>query len=78
MIVCSCNVISDRDIRACIKACGASSARVRDVFRYVGASPKCGRCLRNIQAFFERDARAGGPAAPPRETSRLPMLQAAE
>jgi bacterioferritin-associated ferredoxin len=78
MIVCSCNVISDRDIRACIKSCGASAVRVRDVFHHVGTSPKCGRCIRNIQAFFERDARIGGPAASPQETSQLRMMQAAE
>jgi bacterioferritin-associated ferredoxin len=78
MIVCSCNVISDRDVRTCIKPCGASAERARDVFRCLGVSPKCGRCVRNIQALFEPSTPVGGPAAPPKETSRLRLVQAAE
>jgi bacterioferritin-associated ferredoxin len=75
MIVCSCNVISDRDVRACKKPCGASAERARDVFRCLGVSPKCGRCVRNIQALFDREAQAGVPAA---EIPPYHMAQAAE
>jgi bacterioferritin-associated ferredoxin len=86
MIVCSCNVISDRDVRACVKPCGASAEGARDVFRCLGVSPKCGRCVRNIQALFERETRAGAPAPEARllgrvqaaEAMRLRMVQAAE
>jgi bacterioferritin-associated ferredoxin len=78
MIVCSCNVISDRDVRACMKSCGASAVRVRDVFHRLGVSPKCGRCIRNIQALFEREASVGGPSSPLPESARLRMVQAAE
>jgi bacterioferritin-associated ferredoxin len=55
MILCSCNVISDRDVRACVKPCGASADKARDVFRSLGCAPKCGRCVRNIQSIFERE-----------------------
>jgi bacterioferritin-associated ferredoxin len=48
MILCSCNLISDRDVRACVKPCGAQADRARDVFRGLGRTPKCGRCVRNI------------------------------
>ena len=75
MIVCSCNVISDRDVRTCIKPCGASAERARDVFRCLGVSPKCGRCVRNIQALFEPAVRAGGAQA---QAARLRLAQAAE
>jgi len=54
MILCSCNVISDRDIRACVKPCGASAEKARDVFRCLGRAPKCGRCVRKIQSLFEQ------------------------
>ena len=54
MILCSCNVISDREIRACVKPCGASAEKARDVFRCLGRTPRCGRCVRNIQSLFER------------------------
>ena len=53
MILCSCNVISDRDVRACVKPCGASADRARDVFRGLGFAPKCGRCVRKIQDLCE-------------------------
>jgi bacterioferritin-associated ferredoxin len=56
MILCSCNVISDRDVRACVKPCGASADRARDVFRHLGCTPKCGRCVRKIQSLFEQEA----------------------
>jgi bacterioferritin-associated ferredoxin len=55
MILCSCNVISDRDVRACVKPCGASADKARDVFRCLGVAPKCGRCVRKIQSLFERE-----------------------
>jgi bacterioferritin-associated ferredoxin len=58
MILCSCNVITDRDVRASVKPCGASADRARDVFRAKGCLPKCGRCVRNIQGFCDREATA--------------------
>lgn len=70
MIICSCNVISDREIRSCVKPCGASAEKARDVFRSLGRAPKCGRCVRNIQSIFERAER--------QETTQLEMAQAAE
>ncbi|MGE0717151.1 MAG: bacterioferritin-associated ferredoxin [Alphaproteobacteria bacterium] len=42
MIICSCRVISDREIRTAA-ACGAK--RVTDVFRRCGIAPQCGSCL---------------------------------
>jgi bacterioferritin-associated ferredoxin len=58
MILCSCNLISDRDVRTCVKPCGASADRARDVFRHLGCIPKCGRCVRNIQSLFDREGDA--------------------
>jgi bacterioferritin-associated ferredoxin len=53
MIICSCNVISDRDARAAKKPCGAPADRVRDVFQSVGRAPKCGRCIHSIRSALE-------------------------
>jgi bacterioferritin-associated ferredoxin len=61
MILCSCNLISDRDVKACVKPCGAQADKARDVFRGLGCTPKCGRCVRNIQALFERETSAAAP-----------------
>lgn len=58
MILCSCNQISDRDVKASVKPCGASADRARDVFRSQGCLPKCGRCVKNIQSHCERAAAA--------------------
>ncbi|HUO55303.1 MAG TPA: (2Fe-2S)-binding protein [Rhodoblastus sp.] len=58
MILCSCNLITDRDVRASVKPCGASADRARDVFKAKGRLPKCGRCVRNIQAACDREAAA--------------------
>ena len=69
MILCSCNVISDRDVRASAKPCGAAADRARDVFRGLGVTPKCGRCVRNIQDFCQ--------ALGERETGGAPGLCAA-
>lgn len=58
MIICSCNVISDRDVKASVKPCGASADRARDVFRSKGCLPKCGKCVKNIQGLCDREAAA--------------------
>jgi bacterioferritin-associated ferredoxin len=62
MILCSCNVISDRDVRSCVKPCGANAEKARDVFRCLGRTPKCGRCVRNIQSLFDRETEAAAPS----------------
>jgi bacterioferritin-associated ferredoxin len=58
MILCSCNQISDRDVRVSAKPCGGSVDCARDVFRAKGVQPKCGRCVRNIHAICAREAKA--------------------
>jgi len=54
MIVCLCNVIRCRDVRA---AAANGAADVPSVFKACGAKPKCGRC-------FEEAARMIGAPAP--------------
>jgi bacterioferritin-associated ferredoxin len=48
MIVCSCNVISDHEVR---NAASASEApgRLTEVYRRLGRTPECGRCQRTIK-----------------------------
>jgi bacterioferritin-associated ferredoxin len=58
MILCSRNQISDRDVKSSVKPCGASAERAREVFRGKGCLPKCGRCVKTIQALCEREASA--------------------
>lgn len=57
MIVCSCNVLSDKDVRDTV---GARSERpsVGAVFRHMGCEAKCGRCARSIVAIVDQHAGA--------------------
>ena len=55
MILCSCNLLTDRDVKASVKPCGRRADRARDVFRSKGCQPKCGRCVKNIHAMCNRE-----------------------
>ncbi|WP_127089505.1 (2Fe-2S)-binding protein [Aquabacter cavernae] len=53
MIVCSCNVFSDHQVRDVL----ANSSGVRSpgqVYRCLGCSPQCGRCARTIRAILDQ------------------------
>jgi bacterioferritin-associated ferredoxin len=61
MIVCSCNVLSDQDVRT---ACTAE-ARPRStgqVYGCLGCSAQCGRCARTIRKIMD-EALEGAAAA---------------
>ena len=55
MILCSCNMITDRDVTTSVKPCGRRADRARDVFRSKGCQPQCGRCIKNIHAMCDRE-----------------------
>jgi bacterioferritin-associated ferredoxin len=66
MIICSCNVFSDHEVRTAV-AVGAPPRTTGELFRYLGCSAQCGRCAWSIKAIM--DARkssdvAGPPRAP--------------
>ncbi|MGE0724051.1 MAG: bacterioferritin-associated ferredoxin [Alphaproteobacteria bacterium] len=60
MIICSCRVISDRDIDA-VAATGTS--RCADVFRRCGAAPQCGTCVPMIREMLVERGLAVGLVA---------------
>jgi bacterioferritin-associated ferredoxin len=51
MIVCSCNVLSDTQVRETVNAASARTAG--EVYRCLGCSPQCGRCVRTIRAIMD-------------------------
>jgi bacterioferritin-associated ferredoxin len=52
MIVCSCNVFSDRDVRTAIS--GNEPPRTAgQVYGCLGCSPQCGRCARTIRRIMD-------------------------
>jgi bacterioferritin-associated ferredoxin len=69
MIICSCNVISDRDVNAATKPCGAPADRPSEVFRSLGRAPKCGRCVHSIRASLQ--SRCCGEETQAREETGL-------
>ncbi len=53
MIVCSCNVLSDGAVRACLTPGPGCPRTPAQVYECLGCSPKCGRCAKTIRALLD-------------------------
>ena len=53
MIVCSCNVFSDRDVRSALDSAPTRPATANQVYGCLGCSPQCGRCARTIRRIMD-------------------------
>ena len=51
MIVCSCNVLSDKDVRSAVEADAPRSPS--QVYGCLGCSAQCGRCARTIRRIMD-------------------------
>ena len=60
MIVCSCNVISDQDIRHAVSTADELPRNAKDVYGCLGCSAACGRCARTIKTIVDETL---GPCA---------------
>jgi bacterioferritin-associated ferredoxin len=49
MIICSCNVLTDQQVRASVKAADRTPITTGQVYKCMGCSPKCGRCARTVR-----------------------------
>jgi bacterioferritin-associated ferredoxin len=58
MIVCSCNVFSDRDVRGALSSAEETPRTAGEVYRCLGCSAQCGRCARTIRRIMD-EALAG-------------------
>jgi len=54
MIVCSCNVLSDRTVRACLNPGPDCPRTPAQVYKCLGCGPKCGRCATTIRAIMDQ------------------------
>jgi bacterioferritin-associated ferredoxin len=70
MIVCSCNVLSDQDIRSAVEAERPRSTS--QVYACLGCSAQCGRCARTIRGLV--DEALGGVRAASRNGSQSSYL----
>jgi len=52
MIVCSCNVLSDHDVRTAVAAPDAPRT-AGQVYGCLGCSAQCGRCARTIKRIMD-------------------------
>lgn len=53
MIVCSCNVISDHDIRQAVTEAEETPRSPKQVYGCLGCSAACGRCARTIKTIID-------------------------
>jgi bacterioferritin-associated ferredoxin len=61
MIICSCNVLSDHDVRSAVHS--AAPRTTFQVYGCLGCSAQCGRCAHTIRKIMnEALAGAGYPA----------------
>ncbi|WP_439394396.1 (2Fe-2S)-binding protein [Bradyrhizobium sp. PMVTL-01] len=60
MIVCSCNVLSDDDIRAAVAESDDAVRHAKQVYGCLGCNAECGRCARSIKTIIDE---ALGPCA---------------
>jgi bacterioferritin-associated ferredoxin len=52
MIVCSCNVLTDQDVRTAVRT-GANLRSTGQVYGCLGCSAQCGRCARTIRRIMD-------------------------
>jgi bacterioferritin-associated ferredoxin len=53
MIVCSCNVLSDHDVRDAVKAADDLPRNAKQLYGCLGCSAECGRCARTIKGIID-------------------------
>ncbi|WP_246570730.1 (2Fe-2S)-binding protein [Bradyrhizobium liaoningense] len=51
MIICSCNVLSDRDVRHAVNTADAALRNARQI--YGGCSAECGRCAHTMRTIID-------------------------
>jgi bacterioferritin-associated ferredoxin len=54
MIICSCNVFSDVDVRRSLRGVDAPRS-ARAVYDLLGCSPKCGVCVETIRKIMKTE-----------------------
>lgn len=53
MIVCSCNVLTDHDVRAAMKDTDELPRTAHQVYGCLGCRVECGRCVATIRKLLE-------------------------
>ena len=53
MIVCSCNVLTDHDVRSAVSAAANLPRNAKQIYGCLGCSAECGRCARTIKTILD-------------------------
>jgi bacterioferritin-associated ferredoxin len=53
MIVCSCNVLTDHDVRSTLSGDETAPRTAGEVYGCLGCSAQCGRCVRTIRRIMD-------------------------
>jgi bacterioferritin-associated ferredoxin len=53
MIVCSCNVLSDHDVRHAVRSAEDLPRNPKQIYGCLGCSAECGRCARTIKNIID-------------------------
>ena len=57
MIICSCNVLSDKDVRSCVlESCGRAPTPA-EIHEQLGSTPQCGCCTKAIRSIVRSETR---------------------
>jgi bacterioferritin-associated ferredoxin len=54
MIVCSCNVLSDHDVRHAVSSADDALRNAKQIYGCLGCSAECGRCARTIKTIIDQ------------------------
>ena len=80
MIVCSCNVLSDHDVRNAVSGAEELPRNAKQLYGCLGCSAECGRCARTIKTIIDEAlgscAKACCPGCPHSETGAEPHVHA--
>ncbi len=80
MIVCSCNVLSDHDVRNAVSAAEDLPRNAKQLYGCLGCSAECGRCARTIKTIIDEAlggcAKACCPGCPHSERGAAPDVEA--
>lgn len=60
MIVCSCNVLSDHDVRHAVNTADDVLCSAKQIYDCLGRNAECGRCARTIKAIIDEAHRERG------------------
>jgi bacterioferritin-associated ferredoxin len=53
MIVCSCHVLSDDDVRNAVSAADDLPRSAKQIYGCLGCSAECGRCARTLKTIID-------------------------